>query len=126
MTMRRAIWRAVARAVGHGLVVGPGVGFKHLDRFEFGSRVFIGAQAYLQGRFDGSCVIGDQVWIGPQAYLDARDLVLEDYVGWGPGKVSLFVGKTMVAKDVPEAEADQRLIDVIREHGKWVEPPRGA
>jgi acetyltransferase-like isoleucine patch superfamily enzyme len=25
------------------------------------------------------------VWIGPQAYFDARALILEDYVGWGPG-----------------------------------------
>src|SRR5205814_8882270 len=47
------------------------------------------------------------------------------YVGWGPGKVSLFVGKELVVKDVPEAEADERLIGMIREHGKWVEPPAG-
>ena len=31
---------------------------------------FIGAQAYLQGRYDGTCIIGNHVWIGPQA--DAR------------------------------------------------------
>ena len=68
-----------------GLQVGSGAGFKHLETFEIGDGVFIGAQAYIQGRFDGTCVIGDHVWIGPQAYFDARDLVLEDYVGWGPG-----------------------------------------
>jgi len=39
----------------------------------------------IQGRFDGICKIGSHVWIGPQAYFDARNLVLEDYVGWGPG-----------------------------------------
>jgi acetyltransferase-like isoleucine patch superfamily enzyme len=52
---------------------------------EFGDCVFIGAQAMVQGRFDGTCKIGSHVWIGPQAYFDARELVLEDYVGWGPG-----------------------------------------
>ena len=109
VTMRRAIWRAAARAVGHGLVVGPGVAFKHLDRFEFGSRVFIGAQAYLQGRFDGTCVIGDQVWIGPQAYLDARDLVLEDYVGWGPGAKVLGSVHTGLPVDVPIVQTDLEI-----------------
>ena len=49
------------------------------------SGVFVGDQAIIQGRFDGRCVIGDHVWIGPQSYFDARDLVIEDYVGWGPG-----------------------------------------
>src|SRR5690606_38443917 len=39
----------------------------------------------IQGRFDGTCVIGNHVWIGPHAYLDARNLVLGDHVGWGPG-----------------------------------------
>ena len=64
---------------------GSGVGFTHLDTFEIGEGVFIGAQSYLQGRFDGTCVIGDHVWIGPQSYFDARNLVIEEYVGWGPG-----------------------------------------
>src|SRR2546427_798834 len=85
VAMRAVIWRAAARHVGRGLQVGTGVGFKHLDTFEIGDGVFIGAQTYLQGRFDGTCVIGDHVWIGPQSYFDARNLVLEEYVGWGPG-----------------------------------------
>jgi acetyltransferase-like isoleucine patch superfamily enzyme len=59
--------------------------FKHPETMEFGDCVFIGAQAMIQGRFDGSCRIGNHVWIGPQAYFDARQLILEDYVGWGPG-----------------------------------------
>src|ERR1700719_5194953 len=83
--MRRAIWRAVARKFGHGVQIGRGVGFKHLETFEIGDGVFIGDQVYIQGRFDGVTRIGNHVWIGPQAYFDARDLVLEDYVGWGPG-----------------------------------------
>ncbi len=45
------------------------------------------------------------------------------YVGGAPGKVNLYVGKTAVKFNIPEAEAVERLQDLIREHGKWVEPP---
>ena len=44
------------------------------------------------------------------------------FVGWGPGKVSLFFGKELVAKDIPYAEADERLVGLIKEHGRWSEP----
>lgn len=44
------------------------------------------------------------------------------YVGGAPGKVNLYVGKECVQYHVPEAEADQRLIDLIKSHGKWVNP----
>jgi (E)-4-hydroxy-3-methylbut-2-enyl-diphosphate synthase len=46
------------------------------------------------------------------------------YVGGAPGKVNLYVGKTAVKFNIPEAEAVDRLKDLIREHGKWVEPVR--
>ena len=45
------------------------------------------------------------------------------YVGGAPGKVNLYVGKTPVKFNIPEAEAVERLQDLIREHGKWIEPP---
>jgi (E)-4-hydroxy-3-methylbut-2-enyl-diphosphate synthase len=45
------------------------------------------------------------------------------YVGGAPGKVNLYVGKECLEKGVPAAEADARLIDLIRRHGKWTEPP---
>jgi (E)-4-hydroxy-3-methylbut-2-enyl-diphosphate synthase len=49
------------------------------------------------------------------------------YVGGAPGKVNLYVGKTAVKFNIPEAEAVNRLKDLIREHGKWVEcVPGGA
>jgi (E)-4-hydroxy-3-methylbut-2-enyl-diphosphate synthase len=49
------------------------------------------------------------------------------YVGGAPGKVNLYVGKQAVKFNIPEAEAVDRLKDLIREHGKWVEPaPRIA
>ncbi len=44
------------------------------------------------------------------------------YVGGAPGKVNLYVGKTAVKFNIPEAEAVYRLQDLIREHGKWVDP----
>lgn len=44
------------------------------------------------------------------------------YVGGGPGKINLYVGKTCVEKSIPMAEADQRLIDLIKTHGRWVDP----
>ena len=48
------------------------------------------------------------------------------YVGGAPGKVNLYVGKTAVKFNIPEAEAVDRLQDLIREHGKWMEPARPA
>ncbi len=48
------------------------------------------------------------------------------YVGGAPGKVNLYVGKTPVKFNIPEAEAVQRLVDLIREHGRWVDPPVAA
>jgi (E)-4-hydroxy-3-methylbut-2-enyl-diphosphate synthase len=45
------------------------------------------------------------------------------YVGGAPSKVNLYVGKTPVKFNIPETEAVERLIDLIAEHGKWVEPP---
>ena len=45
------------------------------------------------------------------------------YVGGAPGKVNLYVGKQAVKFNIPEAEAVDRLIDLIREHGKWVDAP---
>ena len=44
------------------------------------------------------------------------------YVGGAPGKVNLYVGKTPVKFNIPENEAVERLKDLIREHGKWIEP----
>jgi acetyltransferase-like isoleucine patch superfamily enzyme len=99
--MRRVVLRAMCRQAGHGLQVGPGVVFKHPETMEFGDAIFIGAQTMIQGRYDGTCKIGSRVWIGPQAYFDARALVLEDYVGWGPGAKVLGSTHTGEPLDVP-------------------------
>lgn len=44
------------------------------------------------------------------------------YVGGAPGKINLYVGKHCVQYNLPQAEADARLIALIREQGKWTEP----
>jgi (E)-4-hydroxy-3-methylbut-2-enyl-diphosphate synthase len=43
------------------------------------------------------------------------------YVGGAPGQVNLYVGKECVEKGVPAEEADARLVELIKAHGKWVE-----
>ncbi|HEX8918889.1 MAG TPA: (E)-4-hydroxy-3-methylbut-2-enyl-diphosphate synthase [Chloroflexota bacterium] len=43
------------------------------------------------------------------------------YVGGAPGQVNLYVGKECVERGVPAAEADDRLVDLIKSHGKWQE-----
>jgi len=44
------------------------------------------------------------------------------YVGGAPGKINLYVGRQCVQYNLPQDEADARLIALIKEHGKWVEP----
>ncbi|WP_186279886.1 (E)-4-hydroxy-3-methylbut-2-enyl-diphosphate synthase [Fluviicola chungangensis] len=44
------------------------------------------------------------------------------YVGTGPGKINLYKEKTVVKKNVSEKEAVDALIQLIREHGDWIEP----
>lgn len=83
--MRRVLWRALAERLGDAAHIGRCVCVTHLDRFELGSGLFVGDQAILQGRHDSHCVIGDRVWIGPQAFIDARDLIIGNAVGIGPG-----------------------------------------
>lgn len=44
------------------------------------------------------------------------------YVGAAAGKVTLYKGKEVVCKNIPSDEAVDQLIDLIKEHGDWVEP----
>jgi (E)-4-hydroxy-3-methylbut-2-enyl-diphosphate synthase len=44
------------------------------------------------------------------------------YVGGAPDKINLYVGKDCVEKGIPFAQADDRLIELIKTHGKWAEP----
>jgi (E)-4-hydroxy-3-methylbut-2-enyl-diphosphate synthase len=45
------------------------------------------------------------------------------YVGGAPGKINLYINKTPVKFNIPEGEAVERLVDLIRENGKWVDGP---
>jgi (E)-4-hydroxy-3-methylbut-2-enyl-diphosphate synthase len=45
------------------------------------------------------------------------------YVGGAPGKINLYVGKEAVKFNIPEAEAVECLVDLIREHDRWVDAP---
>ena len=47
------------------------------------------------------------------------------YVGTAPGKISLWVGKQQVKQHIPEEQAVEELVTLIKEHGKWIEP-KGA
>jgi (E)-4-hydroxy-3-methylbut-2-enyl-diphosphate synthase len=44
------------------------------------------------------------------------------YVGGAPGKINLYVGKQCVQYNLPQTGADERLIALIKEHGKWADP----
>jgi acetyltransferase-like isoleucine patch superfamily enzyme len=104
--MRRVAWRALARRFGHGVQIGRWVLAKHPETFELGDGVYVGEHAVLQGRFDGSCVIGSYVWIGPLSFLDGRDLAIGDHVGWGPGAKVLGSRHTGLPTDVPITQTD--------------------
>jgi acetyltransferase-like isoleucine patch superfamily enzyme len=124
LLMRRAIWRAIAKAFGNRVTIGNGVSVSHLETFEIGSGVCIGNYACIQGRFDGVARIGNHVWIGPHAYLDARHLILEDYVGWGPGAKVLGSSHTGLPIDRPIIETDLEIRPVSVE--AWADIGTGA
>jgi acetyltransferase-like isoleucine patch superfamily enzyme len=115
--LRRVIFRAMCRTAGHALQVGPGVVVKHPETIELGDAVFIGAQTMIQGRFDGTCSIGNHVWIGPQSYFDARNLVIEDYVGWGPGAKVLGSSHTGEPIDIPIIATELSIKPVVIGYG---------
>ena len=44
------------------------------------------------------------------------------YVGSKPGKIDLYLGKICVEKDIYFANADDRLIELIKKQGRWADP----
>ena len=44
------------------------------------------------------------------------------YVGAGPGRITLYRGREVVARNIPQQEALDRLVALIRENGDWTEP----
>jgi (E)-4-hydroxy-3-methylbut-2-enyl-diphosphate synthase len=43
------------------------------------------------------------------------------YVGTGIGKITLYKEKNVVQRNIPEKEAVNSLIDLIKEHGDWID-----
>ncbi len=43
------------------------------------------------------------------------------YVGAGKGKISLYKEKTCIEKNIPESEAIEHLVDLIKSNGDWIE-----
>jgi acetyltransferase-like isoleucine patch superfamily enzyme len=111
--LRRILFRAMCKRAGHGVRVEPEVVLKHPETMELGNAVFIGAHTMIQGRFDGTCRIGNHVWIGPHSYFDARNLILEDYVGWGPGAKVLGSSHTGEPIDVPIITTELKIEPVL-------------
>ncbi|MEO1253849.1 MAG: flavodoxin-dependent (E)-4-hydroxy-3-methylbut-2-enyl-diphosphate synthase, partial [Bacteroidota bacterium] len=44
------------------------------------------------------------------------------YVGSGKGKITLYKGQEVMKRGIPTERALDELIDLIKEHGRWVEP----
>lgn len=44
------------------------------------------------------------------------------YVGGAPGKINLYVGHTPVEFNIPQEHAVEHLVELIRSHGRWVDP----
>jgi acetyltransferase-like isoleucine patch superfamily enzyme len=104
--------RALVKKLGAGANIRKNVSVIHPETFEIGDGVFIGEQTIIQGRFDGRCVIENGAWIGPQSYFDARDLVIEERVGWGPGAKVLGSEHTGSPADGPLIESDLKIAPV--------------
>ncbi len=115
--LRRIIFRAMCKKAGHGVRIEPEVVVKHPETIEVGDAVFIGSHAMIQGRYDGICSIGSHVWIGPHAYFDARNLILEDYVGWGPGAKVLGSSHTGLPVELPIIATDLKIERVTVRYG---------
>ena len=45
------------------------------------------------------------------------------YVGSGAKKIDLYVGKERVERNIPEADAEERLVELLRAHDAWIDPP---
>lgn len=46
------------------------------------------------------------------------------YVGGAPGLIDLYVGKSLVRRGVPMDKACDELVQLIKEHGRWKDPPQ--
>lgn len=72
------------------------------------------ATSHLKGLKIGimGCIVN-----GPGEMADAD----YGYVGAGRGQISLYKGKVCVLRNVPEADAVERLVQLIKENGDWTD-----
>jgi acetyltransferase-like isoleucine patch superfamily enzyme len=110
--MRRLLLRSLVASMGDDVTVGPDVGFLHPHTFHLDDGVFLGAGVFLQGRHDGILRIGRRCWIGPGVYLDARNLVIEECSGLGPGAKVLGSVHTGTPREQPIIETDLTIAPV--------------
>ncbi|MEW5297822.1 MAG: hypothetical protein WDW36_001004 [Sanguina aurantia] len=45
------------------------------------------------------------------------------YVGGAPGKIDLYVGKEVIKRAIPNENACDELVKLIKDYGRWVEKP---
>lgn len=45
------------------------------------------------------------------------------YVGGAPGKIDLYVGKDVIKRGIAMEQASDALIQLIKDYGRWVDPP---
>jgi (E)-4-hydroxy-3-methylbut-2-enyl-diphosphate synthase len=96
----------------------PGCGRTLFD-LESTARQIQGKTAHLKGLKIGimGCVVN-----GPGEMADADF----GYVGTAKGMIDLYIGQKVHQRNVPEAQAVEALIDLIRQEGKWLEPDGSA
>lgn len=92
----------------------PGCGRTYFD-LEKTAGVIKTRMSHLKGLKIGimGCIVN-----GPGEMADADF----GYVGSGRGGVSLYVGKECVESNIPEKEAVDKLVELIKSHGRWVDP----
>jgi len=75
------------------------------------------ATSHLKGLKIGvmGCIVN-----GPGEMADAD----YGYVGAGKGRITLYKSREVIKKGIPEADAVNELVNLIKENGDWVEPPQ--
>jgi (E)-4-hydroxy-3-methylbut-2-enyl-diphosphate synthase len=92
----------------------PSCGRTHFNLMDTLSRIKA-ETSHLKGLKIGvmGCIVN-----GPGEMADAD----YGYVGAGKGKITLYKAKEVVKKGIPEEEAVQELVALIKQNGDWVEP----
>ncbi len=103
-----------ARQTRTDYVACPSCGRTQFDLFEVTQHI-----RAVTGHLDGvtiaimGCIVN-----GPGEMADADF----GYVGSGPGRIDLYRGRQVVRRGVPEREAREELVSLIKESGRWKEP----